>query len=70
MVLDPGRLSGGWSLFNGMVWSPEGEKLLLNEEQSDTNHSKVTMLDLATGNVTTKSKNGLAVFGWAQRSSE
>jgi hypothetical protein len=67
MVLDPGRLRGGWSFFNGMVWSPDGEKLLLNEEQSDTNHSNVTMLDLATGKVNTKFRNGSAVFGWARK---
>ena len=65
MVLDPDRQRGVWSLYDAIVWSPDGESLLLNEEQSDTGHSNVTMLDLATGKLTRKSKNSPAVFGWA-----
>jgi Tol biopolymer transport system component len=64
MVLDPSRQRGVWSLYDAIVWSPDGEKLLLNEEQSDTDHSIVTMLDLATGKVTPESKKGPPVEGW------
>jgi hypothetical protein len=47
----------------GAVWSPDGRKLLLNEENSHE-HFKVLMVDVATRRATTKSKNGLAVFDW------
>jgi Tol biopolymer transport system component len=51
------------ALMYGAVWSPDGRKLLLNEEDNHE-HLRVIMLDLVTGRVTTKSKNGLAVFDW------
>ena len=47
----------------GAVWSPDGRKLLLNEEDNHE-HIRVVMLDVATGRETTKSKNGLAVVDW------
>lgn len=47
----------------GAVWSPDGRKLLLNEEIGPERFN-VEMVDVATGRATTKSKNGLAVFDW------
>ena len=47
----------------GAVWSPDGRKLLLNEEE-DREHFRVVMVDVATGRANTKSKNGLAVLDW------
>jgi len=47
-----------------IVWSPDGEKLLLNQWQVEGYHSRVIMVDLATGHVTMKSKNGEMVMGW------
>jgi WD40 repeat protein len=55
----------GW----GLVWSPDGKKLLLNEMKGDLRYINidVVLLDLETGRSTTKSKNGLPVFGWASQ---
>ena len=64
MVLDLQRKSGGWIFYDAAVWSPNEENLLLNEEQIDGHHYDVTMLDLASGKVTTKSKDGASVLGW------
>jgi hypothetical protein len=71
MVLDLGSRTSGWLLFksgwvfrNGEVWSPDEEKLLLIEGQMDGPKYDVSMLDLASGKVTTKSKNGASVLGW------
>lgn len=47
----------------GAVWSPDGGKLLLNEE-TGPDRFNVEMVDVATGRATTESKNGLAVFDW------
>jgi hypothetical protein len=47
----------------GAVWSPDGRKLLLNEEIGPDRFN-VVMMDVATGRATTKSENGLAVFDW------
>ena len=53
----------------GLVWSPDGKKLLLNEMKGDWRYINidVVLLDLETGRSTTKSRNGLPVFGWASR---
>jgi len=68
-VLDVSRTSR--VLFHGAVWSPDGNKLLLNEAHGILeSHTDVMMLDLATGKVTSESKNGPAVFGWARNSGE
>ncbi len=48
----------------GAVWSPDGRKLLLNEETGDERFN-VVMVDVATGKATTKTKNGLPVLDWA-----
>jgi Tol biopolymer transport system component len=71
MVLDLRSRTSGWLLFksgwvfrNGEVWSPDEEKLLLIEGQMDGPKYDVSMLDLASGKVTTKSKNGALVLGW------
>ncbi len=55
----------GW----GLVWSPDGKKLLLNEMKGDLRYIDidVVLLDLETGRATTKSKNGPPVFGWVSR---
>jgi hypothetical protein len=75
MVLDLRSRTSGWLLFksgwvfsNGEVWSPDEEKLLLTEGQMDGPKYDLAMLDLTTGKATTKSKNGLAVLGWARKS--
>jgi hypothetical protein len=64
VVLDLRLRSGGWLFYDGSVWSPDEERLLLNEEAMDGVDSNVTMVDLTTGKVTTESKEGLPVFGW------
>ncbi len=51
------------AMIYGAVWSPDGRKLLLNEE-NDHERFKVVMVDVATGRATTKSTNGLAVLDW------
>jgi hypothetical protein len=51
------------ALIYGAVWSPDGSKLLLNEEVGNE-HFSVVMLDVATGRATTKSTNGLPVLDW------
>jgi len=63
-VLDISRRSGGWLFYSAVVWSPGEDRLLLNEEQWDGPHHDVAMVDLATGQVTTKSKNGDVALGW------
>lgn len=64
-ALDLQRRSGGWLFYNGINWSADEDRLLLNEEQFDGPSSEVTMLNLTNGQVTTKSKRGVAVLGWA-----
>jgi WD40 repeat protein len=48
-----------------VVWSPDGERLLLNQRQVEGYHHRVIMVDLATGHVIRKSRNGEVVMGWA-----
>jgi len=48
-----------------IVWSPDGEKLLLNQVQVEGYHNRVIIVDLATGHATRISKNGKYVLGWA-----
>ncbi len=69
-VLDLRRRSVGWLFYAGLVWSPNEEMLLLNEEVMDGVDCNVTMLHLATGKVTKESKKGEAVFGWTRTSGE
>jgi hypothetical protein len=64
-VLDLEKRFHGYRTFlQGAVWSPDGEKLLFNEQKGDSDGIDVTMLDLASGKVTTKCRNGPAVLGW------
>jgi Tol biopolymer transport system component len=53
--------------FYGAVWSPDGKRLLFDEMKGEGPNIDVMQLDLAGGRVTRKSKNGSAVFGWAER---
>jgi Tol biopolymer transport system component len=59
---------GHWIFFKGAVWSPDGMKIIFNEEQVDVG-GQVTMLDLASSKVTKLSKKGPFVLGWARKSS-
>ena len=64
-ILDLKKKFHGYRTFlQGAVWSPDGEKLLLNEQKGDSDGIDVIMLDLASGKVTTKCRNGPAVLGW------
>jgi hypothetical protein len=47
-----------------IVWSPDGERLLLNQQQIYGYHFRVLEADLATGHAVRKSKNGEVVMGW------
>jgi WD40 repeat protein len=47
-----------------IVWSPEGDRLLLNQQQIFGYHLRVLEVDLATGHAVMKSKNGEVVMGW------
>ena len=54
-----------WAVDAPIVWSPDGEKLLLNQRNSDAAGSRVIMVDLATGHAVRISKNGeVVVSGW------
>jgi hypothetical protein len=65
VVLDLEKRFHGYRTFiQGAVWSPDGEKLLLNEQKGDSGGIEVTMLDLASSKVTTECRNGAAVLGW------
>jgi Tol biopolymer transport system component len=71
IVRDLEKESSGYSvLYNGGVWSPEGDRLLFNEMNRDEPVRRVTVLDLTTGKITIRSTNGLAVFGWAGKTSD
>jgi Tol biopolymer transport system component len=47
-----------------IVWSPDGERLLLNQRQVDGTHTRVITVDLATGHAIKNSKDGEVVSGW------
>ncbi len=51
----------GWG---GPVWSPDSKQLLLSE-MKDLRTLDVVLVDLEGGQVSTKKKSGLPVFGWA-----
>jgi hypothetical protein len=54
-----------WEVDAPIVWSPDGEKLLLNQRNSDAAGSRVIMVDLATGHAARIVKNGeVVVSGW------
>lgn len=53
-----------WGLNAPIVWSPDEEKLLLNQQKADAPDTRVIMVGLATGHATRISKNGEVVSGW------
>jgi Tol biopolymer transport system component len=53
-----------WTLDAPIVWSPDGERLLLNQRQVDGTHTRVITVDLATGHAVLNSKDGEVVSGW------
>ena len=59
-----GRVFGHREFAWGLVWSPDGKKLLLNEVKGDGPSLDVLLLDLESGRVTRKSRNGLPAYGW------
>jgi Tol biopolymer transport system component len=69
-VLDKDRKWMSYTLDAPIVWSPDGNKLLLNQRQVEGTHTRVIMVDLATGHATLKSKNGEHVLGWVPYSSK
>jgi dipeptidyl aminopeptidase/acylaminoacyl peptidase len=58
-------LRGGRSFNAGLVWSPDGAQLLLNEIRGDGPNLDVTLLDLPSGRSKNLLSGGLPVFGWA-----
>lgn len=60
------RLGGYRMIFYGPVWSPDGSRILLNEMKGEGPNIDVVLVDLASKKATRKSRNGLAVFGWAK----
>lgn len=63
-VLDKERKWMKYTLDGPIVWSPDGEKLLLNQRKISDDHPRVIMVDLATGHAIMKSKEGELVTGW------
>jgi Tol biopolymer transport system component len=64
-VLDKERKWMKYTLDSPILWSPDGERLLLNQRKIFDSHPRVIMVDLATGHAVMKSKNGEVVTGWA-----
>jgi dipeptidyl aminopeptidase/acylaminoacyl peptidase len=62
---DVGGGLGRYRSFNGgLVWSSDGNQLLLNEVKGDGPKLNVMLLDLPSGRFIRKSEDGLPVFGW------
>ena len=53
-----------------IVWSPEGDRLLLNQRQVDGTHTRVITVDFATGHAIMNSKDGQVVMGWVRKSGD
>jgi Tol biopolymer transport system component len=53
-----------YTLDGPILWSPDGERLLLNQRKISDSHPRVIMVDLATGHAVRISKNGELVTGW------
>ena len=47
-----------------IVWSPDGDRLLLNQRRIYGTHTRVITVDLATGHAIMNSKDGEVVSGW------
>jgi Tol biopolymer transport system component len=54
----------GWG---GPVWSPDSRQMLLSEMKGDGDYIDVVLVDVGSGRETKKARNGLPVFGWANR---
>jgi Tol biopolymer transport system component len=63
-VLDNERKWMKYTLDSPILWSPDGERLLLNQRKIFDSGLRVIMVDLATGHAGMKSKNGEVVTGW------
>jgi hypothetical protein len=53
-----------YTLESPIVWSPDEERLLLNQRKAFDSGLRVIMVDLATGHAVMKSKHGEVVTGW------
>ena len=63
---DFGRTVFGDRAFSyAVVWSPDSKSLLLNEVKGEEVADDVQLLNLQSGAMIRKSKNGAPVFGWA-----
>jgi WD40 repeat protein len=63
-VLDKERKWMKYTLDSPILWSPDEERLLLNQRKIFDSHPRVIMVDLATGHAIMKSKEGELVTGW------
>jgi Tol biopolymer transport system component len=53
-----------------IVWSPEGDRLLLNQRRIYGTHTRVITVDLAAGHAILNSKDGEVVSGWVRKSGD
>jgi hypothetical protein len=65
-VLDKERKWMKYTLDGPILWSPDGQRLLLNQREIFDSHPRVIMVDLATGHAVMKSKEGTFVTGWVR----
>ena len=63
-VFEKERKGMNYTLDTPIVWSPDGEKLLLNQRQIEGYRNRVIMVDLDSGHAVRISKNGEYVLGW------
>jgi hypothetical protein len=63
-VLDKEPKWMNWALNAPIVWSPDGERMLLNQQKIYGTHTRVITVDLATGHAIKNSKDGEVVSGW------
>jgi Tol biopolymer transport system component len=69
-VLEKERKWMNYTLVAPIVWSPDGERLLLNQWQVEGHHNRVIMVEIETGHATLRSKNGEVVMGWVRESGD
>ena len=60
------KLQGDLMFLKGAMWSPDGEKLLFDEEAIDSD-GNVSILDLPSGRITKQPKHTEFVLGWASQ---
>jgi len=65
-VLDKERKWMKYTLDGPILWSPDGERLLLNQRNTFGSHSRVIMVDLAAGHAVMRSKDGDYVTAWVR----